>query len=117
MSNNLQSISHKHLDNIANGDENFKKELMGIFIKQIPVFVDNMNDFFATNNMDKLAREAHTAKSSVLIFGMENTGKLLKEIQLYAENNQLSEIEPALKQIDLEMNQAKDELEEMLKKE
>lgn len=117
MNNNLQTINHKHLDNIANGDENFKKELMGIFMKQIPVFVDNMNDFFAANNMEKLSREAHTAKSSVLIFGMENTGKLLKDIQFFAEKNQVSEIEPALKQVDLEMNRAKDELAKMLKEE
>lgn len=115
MSDNLQSIDSKHLDNIANGDENFKKELIEIFMNQIPVFIDNMNDFFATNNMEKLAREAHTAKSSVLIFGMESTGKLLKDIQLFAENNQVPDIKPALKQVVSEMSQAKDELVKLLK--
>jgi HPt (histidine-containing phosphotransfer) domain-containing protein len=115
MSDNLQSIDSKHLDNIANGDEDFKKELMEIFMNQIPAFIKNMTDFFATNNMEKLAREAHTAKSSVLIFGMENTGKLLKDIQFFAENNQVSDINPALKKVVSEMSQAKVELAQLLK--
>lgn len=115
MNNNLQSIDFKHLNNIANGDENFKKELIGIFLEQIPEFINNMNKFFEQNNLEKLAREAHTAKSSVLIFGMTNTGKLLKEIQLFAENKNLEQIEPALKHVVQELNFAKTELLNVLK--
>ena len=80
------TIDLNHLNSITNGDENFKKELIGIFLNQIPVFIHNMKDYLDNNKMEKLAREAHTAKSSALIFGMENTGKLLKEIQYWAEN-------------------------------
>lgn len=115
MKNNLQFIDFKHLDSIANGDQNFKKELIGIFLAQIPDFVNNMNEFFNKKNFEKLAREAHTAKSSVLIFGMTNSGLLLKNIQLFAENKNIMEIEPALKQVELELNQAKIELLDALK--
>lgn len=115
MNNNLQSIDFKHLNSIANGDENFKKELINIFLEQIPEFINNMNQFFDQNNLEKLAREAHTAKSSVLIFGMTNTGKLLKEIQLFAENKNTQELEPALKQVEKELSLAKTELLNMLK--
>jgi len=115
MNNNLQSIDFKHLNSIANGDEAFKKELIGIFLEQIPEFVNNMGQFLIEKNLEKLAKEAHTAKSSVLIFGMANTGKLLKEIQLLAENKNIKEIEPAVQQAIKELNQAKTELKNKLK--
>jgi len=115
MNNNLKIIDFSHLDTIVGGDENFKKELIAIFLEQIPEFINNMNKFFNKNKSEKLAREAHTAKSSVMIFGMTNTGMLLKDIQLWAENNKFAEVEPALKQVEIDLNQAKTDLENALK--
>jgi hypothetical protein len=67
-------------------------------LKQIPEFINNMKKYLDDNNMEYLAREAHTAKSSVLIFGMENTGLLLKDIQfLETERQQYSTEIPSLK--------------------
>lgn len=108
-----QTINFQHLENITKGDDDFKKELIEIFLSQIPVFVNNLSEFYKVKNIEKLAREAHTAKSSVLIFGMDNTGKLLKEIQNLAELNQLEELEPALKQAISELNSAKVELQNL----
>jgi HPt (histidine-containing phosphotransfer) domain-containing protein len=115
MNSNLKTINFKHLDSIASGDESFKKELIGIFLNQIPVFIQNMKDYLDNNKMEKLAREAHTAKSSALIFGMENTGLLLKEIQLLAESKKETEIRPALEVVEMEFKQAKTELLDVLK--
>jgi HPt (histidine-containing phosphotransfer) domain-containing protein len=114
MSSNLKTIDFSHLNSITGSDEIFKKELIGIFLEQIPIFINNMNQYFDDNEMEKLAREAHTAKSSVLIFGMENAGRLLKEIQLLAENKKKTEIQPVLKQVELELSQAKTELLDIL---
>ena len=116
MNSNLQRIDFNHLNNMIGEDENFRKELIGIFLDQIPTFIDNMNQFFAQNKLEKLAREAHTAKSSVLIFGMTNTGSLLKEIQLLAESKKSDEIEPALKQVEMELNHAITDLQNALNK-
>lgn len=115
MSSNLKIIDFNHLNSITSGDESFKKELIAIFLNQIPVFIHNMKDYLDNNKMEKLAREAHTAKSSALIFGMENTGKLLKEIQHWAENKKPTEIWPALEEVEMELLQAKTELENFLK--
>lgn len=115
MNSNLKTIDFNHLNSITNGDESFKKELIGIFLNQIPVFIHNMKDYLDNNKMEKLAREAHTAKSSALIFGMENTGKLLKEIQHLAETNQADNIQNILLQVESELNQANSELHEILK--
>jgi hypothetical protein len=45
---------------------------------------------------------------------MENAGRLLKEIQLLAENKKKTEIQPVLKQVELELSQAKTELLDIL---
>jgi hypothetical protein len=50
-----------------------------------------------------------------MIFGMENTGKLLKEIQHLAETNQAGDIQHILLQVETELNQANSELNEILK--
>jgi HPt (histidine-containing phosphotransfer) domain-containing protein len=110
-----KTIDFSHLNSVSCGDDSFKKELIGIFLEQIPVFINNMRKYLDNNKMEKLAREAHTAKSSVLIFGMVNSGRLLKDIQLFAENNKPDEIVPALDEVEMELIQAKTELEDFLK--
>jgi len=85
-------INTKHLDAIASGDKEFLNEMADIFLSQIPEFISKMKSLLAEDNWEMLAREAHTAKSSVLTFGMDETGKLLKNIQLEAEAGHLDEL-------------------------
>lgn len=115
MSSNLKPIDFNHLDGIVNGDENFKRELIKIFMEQIPDFVKNMKMFLDNNNPENLAREAHTAKSSAMIFGMTNAGNMLKDIQLFAENNNLDEIRPAFEVVKAEFENAEIQLLEFMK--
>lgn len=117
MDNNSQTIDFTSLYSVANNDEEFIKELIEIFLAQIPDFIQNMNQLFLDNNLEKLGREAHTAKSSVMVFGMINTGKLLNQIEIWAENKNLDEIEPALKIVERDLELAKNELNEALKAE
>lgn len=117
MDNNSQTIDFTSLYSVANNDVEFIKELIAIFLDQIPDFIKNMNQLFLDNNLEKLGREAHTAKSSVMVFGMINTGKLLNQIEIWAENKNLDEIEPALKIVERDLELAKNELNETLKAE
>ncbi len=115
MDNNSQTIDFTSLYSVANNDEEFIKELIGIFLEQIPDFIRNMNQLFKENSLEKLGREAHTAKSSVMIFGMTNTGKLLNKIELWAENKNIDEIEPALRVVEKDLELAQNELNNALK--
>jgi len=100
----------QEINRITCGDKNFKKELIEIFLKQIDEFIIKMNDYLENNNMEYLAREAHTAKSSVLIFGMEDTGMLLKDIQFLAESSNTTEIPSLIKKVENDLNEAKEVL-------
>ncbi|MGE0021023.1 MAG: Hpt domain-containing protein [Draconibacterium sp.] len=95
----------EELDRFAFGDEDFKKELIGIFTEQLPEFIENLNVYLEKEEWENLAREAHTAKSSVLIFGMHNTGKMLKEIQILAEVKVTSELPQLLNQVISDMKE------------
>lgn len=100
----------EEINRITCGDKSFKNELIEIFLKQIDEFIVKMNKYLDDNNMENLAREAHTAKSSVLIFGMEDTGLLLKDIQFLAESSNTTEIPSLIKKVENDLNEAKEVL-------
>ena len=98
------------LDRFSFGDEEFKKELIGIFAEQLPEFMGNLKLYFEKGEWENLAREAHTAKSSVLIFGMHNTGKMLKEIQTLAEVKVTAELPQLLQEVISDMKEVLEHL-------
>jgi HPt (histidine-containing phosphotransfer) domain-containing protein len=110
MNNQFETINLGYLEEISGGDVQFQRELIGIFLNQIPEFIFNMYRFLAKNEIDNLAKEAHTAKSSVLIFMMEETGKSLKQMQILAENNQTEQIPLLLENVEKALESASREL-------
>lgn len=114
MSSSFQQINIEELESVSFGDKDFKKELIEIFLDQIPTFIKNMNQFFADGKIDLLAKEAHTAKSSVLIFGMKKTGSSLKEIQLQGEKNITDELSSLIASVEEELKVAEQELKQIL---
>ncbi len=110
MDNRFETVNLCYLEEISGGDTNFQKELIGIFLSQIPEFLSNMREFLVKNEYGSLAKEAHTAKSSVLIFMMDETGKTLKQIQHLAENNQTEQVPILLANVEKAMNNASREL-------
>ncbi len=110
-----QIVNLSQIDQISAGDPTFKNEMIGIFTSQIPEFLENIQAFWEKDEMENLAREVHTAKSSVLIFGMEDTGKNLKTIQLLAENNDKEEIPALLDMVEKDLSDALNYLNDLIK--
>jgi len=100
MNQHLQYVNLDYLEEISGGDLDFKKELIRIFLHQIPEFLSNMNLYLSDHQNENLAKEAHTAKSSVLIFMMDGTGADLKQIQMYAAENKLDNIPWLIKKVE-----------------
>ncbi len=113
---NFTYINLDYLDDISGDDASFKSELINIFLQQVPEFIRNFYNFYKNNDFKNLAKEAHTAKSSVLIFNMEKTGKDLKKIQLLAENGNKNKIFPLILQFENDLKNASGELEKYLVK-
>lgn len=112
MNDRFQHIRTKQVEEISGGDHEFLTELVDIFLAQIPDFVDKMNTNLEAEHWLQLAREAHTAKSSAMTFGMDETGVLLKNIQLRCEANELDEVPKMVKQAVGQLEGAIPELEQ-----
>jgi HPt (histidine-containing phosphotransfer) domain-containing protein len=113
MKNSNRYINTSQIDAISGGDNAFKKELIDIFLEQIEEFVSNMRKYFAEQNWKELAKEAHTAKSSAMTFGMDETGKLLKEIQQDAEGEVYSNLSEKVERATSDLKNAIPELHQL----
>jgi len=113
MNQYFQHINTSRIEELAAGDTEFYTEIIDIFLSQIPDFVNKMTTALEEKDWQLLAREAHTAKSSALTFGMEETGASLKKIQLLAEGNELNSIPELVKQAISDLEAAIPELQEL----
>ncbi len=71
-----------YLQTITEGDTASMRELIALFIEQVPEFIGNLKKHLAEEQFIELGKEAHKAKSSVMIMGMEDLGHDLKTLQL-----------------------------------
>ena len=71
-----------YLESITDGDEETMKEIINLFFEQVPEFIENLKIFLTEKRYAELGKEAHKAKSSVMILGMEQLGHDLKSLQL-----------------------------------
>jgi HPt (histidine-containing phosphotransfer) domain-containing protein len=74
-----------YLKEITGGEKSIVVEMVEMFIAQVDEFKANMTQYLNDKNWVDLGKEAHKAKSSVLIVGMEELGKNLKKLQLLTE--------------------------------
>ena len=71
-----------YLRTITEGDTESIRELIILFIEQVPEFIENLKKFLAEGRYAELGNEAHKAKSSVMIMGMDELGHDMKSLQL-----------------------------------
>ena len=83
-----------YLKEITGGESSIVIEMVEMFISQVDEFKENLNKYLEEKNWVELGKEAHKAKSSVLIVGMEDLGKNLKKLQLLTEEEKEIESYP-----------------------
>lgn len=74
-----------YLKEITGGESSIVREMVEMFFDQVGEFKANLRKYLEDENWTDLGKEAHKAKSSVLIVGMEELGKNLKKLQLLTE--------------------------------
>jgi HPt (histidine-containing phosphotransfer) domain-containing protein len=71
----------KYLKTITDGDKQIIGEMIEMFVQQVPDFVKNFREFYATHQYASLGKEVHKAKSSLQIMGMVELEKEMKIFQ------------------------------------
>jgi len=74
-------IDLNYLETITDGDPEMIQEMKDLFIAQVPEFIENLNRYLKEGKYIELGKEAHKAKSSIMIMGMEELSKDLKSLQ------------------------------------
>jgi HPt (histidine-containing phosphotransfer) domain-containing protein len=92
-----------YLKEITGGESSIVIEMVEMFLEQVDEFKGNMTKHLNDKNWIDLGKEAHKAKSSVLIVGMEELGKNLKKLQLLTEAN--AEVETYPEYVNMFMEQ------------
>ncbi len=75
-------INLSYLTEIAGDEPAVMKEFIGLFLEQITEFRNDLQTCLRNRQWEELGKAAHKAKSSVMTFGMNDLGLLLKRIQL-----------------------------------
>lgn len=83
-------IDFSFLDEMACGDENFKKEMIHLFLDKIPSQVAELEEAFKKDDHDTVKKLAHNMKSSLDIFMLEDLSKCVTIIEEEASMNQFS---------------------------
>jgi len=112
----LKLTNLNYIKSAAGNDNDLINEFVTIFINQVPDFIESFNNALNNSDFDKIAKIAHTAKSSVAMMGMKqlaNDTKRIEEIARNDKNN--STIEKLIRKFENQITQAKIELENFLK--
>jgi HPt (histidine-containing phosphotransfer) domain-containing protein len=107
-------IDLNYLKSMTGGDEEIMKEMIDLFILQVPEFIENLNRYLKNKDYSELGKEAHKAKSSVTIMGMNELGKDLKTLQLLTISGKEKETYPDyIKKFETQCLEAVNELKNM----
>ena len=94
MKQTFHYIDLTYLNSIADNNQEIIKELIEIFIDQVPEFTDGLLKSFSLNDWNQVAAIAHKAKSSVISMGMNETGNHdLKNLELLAKMKRIKLLE------------------------
>jgi len=79
--------SLKYLRDGSDGDEEFLKMMIGMFVESTPIAIKSMQEGLSKSEWDQIRQEAHKLRSHLRYFGMIKAAVLTEEIERTATNN------------------------------
>ena len=84
----MKTVNVTYLEEVCGGSEEVIKEMVDIFLEQVPEFYNEMQGLLREKKYHDLGMLAHKAKSSVAIMGMDHLALRLKELELSAKSEE-----------------------------
>jgi len=88
---NFKFVNLDYIRSMAGDNQELITEMVEIFVKQIPEFNEIFDDLYEKEDWHNLGMQAHKAKSSVAIMGMDDLAAMLKEFELLAKEGKSPE--------------------------
>lgn len=82
--NRKRKVDLSFIDETSSGDQNFRKEIIALFIEKIPADVAQLQEAFHNNDHDMVKRLTHNMKSSLDMFMLEDLSHCLSAIEMEA---------------------------------
>jgi len=70
MVKDYKHINLDYLNEMSAGSKDLKRDLINMFIKQVPIFNEQMNSYYIEKDYLSLGKLAHKIKSSVAMMGI-----------------------------------------------
>ena len=77
----FKHINLDYLNEISEGSGDLKRDLISMFIKQVPVFSDQLNSYYQNGDYHSLGKLAHKIKSSVAMMGINDLATDMKTLE------------------------------------
>lgn len=77
----------------ANGDIEYIKDMIKMFIDLMPEYLNELKEYHITKNWEELGKQAHKMKTPVAYFGVEELRELLSNMELLMKTDTVQAIE------------------------
>ena len=84
--------SLQYLHESSDGDEEFIKTMIGMFLESTPLALKLMNDSLEQGDWDEMRQAAHKLRSHLRYFGIIEAAELTEEIERIATKNPKKQI-------------------------
>lgn len=95
-------VNMEHLSEIMNCDEELKRELVELYLRQTTEDLGKLKDAFAMQNSEEIKRFAHRMVGGSAACGMITIVDSLRELEFLAEVENLSDIPSVLMKVENE---------------
>ena len=91
---NFKHINLEYLNEMSDGSKDLKRDLISMFIKQVPVFSEQLDSYYKCGDYDSLGKLAHKIKSSVAMMGISELTTDMKTLEYIAKEGKEAEKYP-----------------------
>jgi len=113
--NSGYSFDLSYLNQVFQGNQVMIKQIISMFVKQVPSYIQEMEECVLKMDLDGLHPLAHKAKSSIAMLGLKDMEELILSIESRSKNGEnLDELPDLVKQVSEECNEIKIQLETVL---
>ena len=77
----FKHINLEYLDEMSDGSLDLKHDLIKMFIKQVPIFSEQLDDLYQSGDYFSLGKLAHKIKSSVAMMGINELATDMKKLE------------------------------------
>ena len=90
------TIDLTYLQEITGGDPDVMEEMIDLFIRDIPIQLHNVRDFYNNGDLHSVGTEAHKLKPTLQYIGNTDMYELIKQIEHYGKKEVETEKIPDL---------------------